>query len=165
MDRRDDGDKLILRREKKVGLDVYGTAFMYPPTPWAIESYEITLRFRPRMSKETYERLQKENEETWKKVDAMRDKLREAGIRHKFDDWHPDTPEQKKLVEEYRVARKALPYHRLPDLYTETHSIDMWDSVQFPLSFADDEEAKACAQEIAPVLGLFKSHRPDKGGK
>ena len=155
------GVTLTVRREKKIGLyNPIGAPDLgrEPITPTSIEPYEITLRFRPRLTAEAYEKLQKENKATAEKLEAMRDGLRAARISHKFDDWLPNTPEQKKLVADYRAAQKALPYHRLPDVYTDTHSIDIEDSVRFPLSFANAEEAKECWGVKGDIRGLFKPH-------
>lgn len=158
------GVTLTVKREKKVGYyNPIGLTFDYgdkekPIKPTVIEAYEITLRFRPRVTAEAYEKLQKENKEIETKLEALRDGLRAARISHKFDDWLPDTPEQKKLVAEYRAAQKAMPYHRLPDVYTDTNSIDIDDSIRFPLCFADEEEAKECKHLYGTIRFLFKSH-------
>lgn len=156
------GVTLIVRREKKIGL--YNPIGLppqlddTPPTASVIEPYEITLQFRPRITAEKYERFEKENGATSAKLEEMRRGLRAAGISHKFDDWLPSTPEQKKLVAEYRAAQKAMPYHRLPDYYTETNSIDVEDSVRFPLTFADAGEAKECDRVKAAIQALFKPY-------
>jgi len=154
------GVTLTVRREKKVGLwDVLDPGLDgEPPIPTETKTYEITLRFRPRLTAEKYERLVKENESTGAKLEEMRDRLRAAKITHKFDDWVPSTPEQKKLVEEYRAAQKTMPFHHLPDCYTETHSIDIADSVQFPMDFAYADEAKECNRVKAAVHALFKPY-------
>ncbi|QJW93617.1 hypothetical protein [Frigoriglobus tundricola] len=156
------GATLTIRCEKKIGLynpiGLPAALAAHPPTPTAIEPYEITLRFRPRVTTGAFEELRKENEATAAKLDAMRDELRAAGIVHKFDDWLPDTPEQKKQVADYRAAQKAMPFHRLPDLYTQANSIDIEDSVRSPLAFTDAEEAKECRRVKEAIRGLFKSH-------
>jgi hypothetical protein len=156
------GTTLTVRREKKVGLhNPIGQPFDYfekPPVPLFTEPYEITLRFRPRVTAETYEKLLKENKAITEKLEAMRDGLRKAQITHKFDEWLPNTPEQKKLVADYRAAQKAMPYHRLPDLYTDTNSIDLHDSVRFPLCFTDVEVAKECETVKQAIRKLFKPH-------
>lgn len=156
------GVTLTIQREKKVGLyNPIGQPFNNfekPPVPLVTEPYEITLQFRPRVTVETYEKLLKENKATTEKLDAMRDGLRKAQITHKFDDWLPSTPEQTKSVADYRAAQKAMPYHRLPDLYTDTNSIDLSDSVRFPLLFTDPEVAKECEGVQEAIRKLFKSH-------
>ncbi len=156
------GVTLTVRREKKVSLvnaigrapDIDGR----PPVPDRTEPYELKLTFRPRVTAEAFERMEKENAETEKKLDKLRDGLRAAQIAHKFDDWLPGTPEQKKLVADYRAAQKALPYHRLPDVFTDTNSIDLDESVHWALSFTDANEAKECRGVKESVRGLFKPH-------
>jgi hypothetical protein len=62
------------------------------------------------------------------------------------------------LVADYRAAQKAMPYHRLPDLYTDTSSIDLEDSLGFFLCFTDEAEAKECKRVKDAVRKLFKPH-------
>jgi len=120
--------------------------------------FEIVLTFRGRVSAEAYERMKRENAETEKKLDAHRDGLRAAQIRHKFDDWLPGTPEQEKLVAAYRKAQKELPAHRLPDVFDDLNSVDVARSLHFPLVFTTEREARECADVEAAVRGLFKPH-------
>jgi hypothetical protein len=156
------GSVLTVRREKKVRLwNPIGAPLRLddePPTPTAIEPYEIRLRFRSLVSAEGYAKLRKENETVDGKLEAMRAEMRAARIAHKFDDWIPHTPEQKKLVAAYRAAQKALPFHRLPDLYDHTHSIDVESSIRFPLSFTTEAEAKECAGVNDAIRRLFSRH-------
>jgi hypothetical protein len=156
------GAALTVRREKKVGLwNPVGAPPRLddkPPTATATETYEITLGFRPLIKSEEYEKLRKENEESGKKLEAMRAELRAAKIAHKFDDWLPDTPEQKKLLAAYRAAQKAMPFHRLPDLYDRTHSIDLEDSIRFPLTFTSPDDAKECEQVKDSIRRLFSRY-------
>jgi hypothetical protein len=156
------GATLTVRRDKKVSLaNIIGISpdpDGRPLAPDRTEFYEVTLTFRPRVTAVAFEDMEKENAETEKKLDKLRDGLRAARITHKFDDWLPDTPEQKKLVAEYRAAQKALPYHRLPDLYTDTNSIDLADSVHFALGFTDAAEAKECRDTRDALRALFKAH-------
>ncbi|MBM3983730.1 MAG: hypothetical protein FJ304_26365 [Planctomycetes bacterium] len=156
------GATLTVRREKKVGLiNAIGrppSPDGLPPAPDRTEHYELVLTFRPRVTAAAFGEMEKENAETETKLDTMRDGLRAARIAHKFDDWLPGTPEQKKLVAEYRAAQKALPYHRLPDAFTETRSIDFDESVGHWLSFTNGDEAKECRDTRDAVRALFKAH-------
>lgn len=155
------GTTITARREKKVGFNLAVGLDAFegpPPTPDYVQTYEISLQFRPRMTAEKYDKMRKENDEIDKKLDAMRDKLRAAQISHKFDDWLPSTPEQKKLVAEYRAMQKAMSYHRLPDLYNDASSIDLADSVDPFLGFASGEEAKECQGVKEAICKLYKSH-------
>jgi hypothetical protein len=158
------GDKLVVRRKNPVSL--YNPIGAPPgpegeprklAAPWP---YEVTLRFRPLVSEKEYAQLNKKNAEVEGKVEKLRDGLRAAGIRHKFDDWLPETPEQKKLVEEYRVTQKGI--RRLPDLYTPSHSIEFGDSVGFVLLFAEEDERRECEKVKADVRKLFKAYRAEK---
>ncbi len=157
------GDTLTVRRDKEVTL--YNPIGLPPsvdgkPPQGFKYTYEVRLKFRPRMKAEEYAKLAKENETLGAKLEMMRDGLRNARISHKFDDWLPSTPEQKKLVAEYRDAQKGI--HRLPDLHNETHSIDVEDSQGYFLLFTDTKDRDECAATKKAVLKLFKSHQPEK---
>jgi hypothetical protein len=128
------------------------------PPPGFNTKFEIVLTFRARVSAVEFDRMTAENAETEKKLDALRDGLRAAQIRHKFDEWLPSTPEQEKLVTAYRKAQKELPAHRLPDLYDDTNSIDAANSLRFPLLFTTEPERRECTEVEAAVRALFKSH-------
>lgn len=155
------GESIVIRRDKDVG--VFNTVGLPPMLDERVivhftQPYLITLRFRAQVGLEEYKQLRRENAAIDRKLEVLRDGLRAARIRHKFDDWLPETDEQKSLVAEYRAAQKANPWHRLPDGYTETHSVEIGDPVPFPLAISRDEERKECEAVMKAVRGLFKSY-------
>lgn len=84
------------------------------------ERYQITLDIVDKLSAEQYEELKAVNAKTEKELEAKEDRMRSFAGK---GDYLPDTPEEKALYQEYQIALANLPYHRLPDLYDETHSI------------------------------------------
>ena len=84
------------------------------------EQYQITLDIADRLSDEKYEELRAINARTEKELKAQEELMR--GFAGKGD-FLPQTPEEKALYREYQSALVNLPYHRLPDLYDEKHSI------------------------------------------
>ena len=158
-------EAITIRRDKKVGVynpngrDVALDA--KPPPADRAEGYEIVLWFRPAMGREEYDRQAAVNARIDMRLEKLRNGMRAAKIAHKFDSWLPDTLEQKKLVAEYRGAQLLMPTHRLPDLYTGTHCIDVEDSLGHFMVVADAAEAKECAAVLAAVRGLFKAYKTD----
>jgi hypothetical protein len=157
-------EAITIRRDKKVGVynpNGRDVALDNKPTPadWT-EGYEIVLWFRPAIGREEYDRLAKVNAEIDTKMEKLRNGMRAAKIAHKFDSWLPDTPEQKKLVTEYRAAQLLMPTHRLPDLYTESYSIEVEDSLGHFMVVADPTEAKECAVVMKDLWRQFKAYKP-----
>lgn len=152
------GDALVVRRDAKVALY---NPFGRPPnltneqlaSPW---DYEIRLRFRARVGPAGFAKQQKENEQRAETIEKMREGLRAAGIRHKVDEWLPNSDLQEEMVAAYRAEQKKL--HRLPDLYSDTHSIDVEDSQGSYLLFTDEKERDECAAAKKALLKLFKSY-------
>lgn len=155
------GDTLIVRRDAKVALyNPIGRPPNLTPQQLASEwDYEIRLRFRPRVGPEDFAKQQRENEQLGAKIEKMREGLRAAGIRHKFDEWLPNSDLQEEMVAAYRAEQKKL--HRLPDRYSDTHSIDVEDSQGHVLLFADGKEHEECAAVKTAVLKPFPSYRAE----
>jgi hypothetical protein len=84
------------------------------------ESYQITLDIVERLPEEKYEELKSENAKTEKELADREDRMRSFAGK---GDYMPQTPADTALYKEYRDALMNLPYHRLPDLYDEKHSI------------------------------------------
>jgi len=121
--------------------------------------YELSLRFRPRMRHKEYKRLEAVNARTSKRLEALRDNLRH--IPHKFDDYLPSSPEEKRLVQEYRRAEKKLPHHRLPDMYSARHSIDLTRQPVTGWVFVDKKTSQECSKVQGQVIGLFKRYKQE----
>lgn len=155
------GDTLVVRRDTPVWL--YNPIGAPPNlTPQQLASqrdYEIRLTFRARVGPEDFAKQQKENEQRGATIEKMREGLRAAGIRHKFDEWLPNSDLQEEMVAAYRAEQKKL--HRLPDLYSDTHSIGVADSQGHFLLFTDAGERDECAAAKTVLRKPFKSYCPD----
>jgi len=124
------------------------------------ETFAITVRFRQRVSQELYRDWQKVNAQRAEKLEAWRRKLQEARVGHKFDEYVPTTPEQKRLVAAYRKAQKEIPSKRLPFGYTRTCSIDMQTSLSrgFGHTLINKAEERECKQVHKRIVGLFRAY-------
>ncbi len=159
-----EGDTLKVRRDRKVEL--YNNVNLPPGGQDEIrehvkghtwkEPFEIRLRFAPRMGVEERERLRVEND---KAAIALR-KQEEAlsGITHKFGEYLPNTPEEKKRVEDYDKARKALRFRELPRFHTDRHSLYARTSPDFGAGFLDEEVGQECRRVEAKVFALYTAY-------
>jgi len=116
--------------------------------------YALTLRFGPPITREAYGQLVEENDGVSRDTAAMRDRMRH--IRHKFDSYLPNTPEDRRLVETYDRLRKSL--HDLPDCHDEKHSVWMGESVAWPCAFASEKVGHECETIRDKVLARFQTY-------
>lgn len=153
------GDTLTVRRDKPVALyNPIGIPPNLTPEQLASEwEYEVRLRFRPRVGPKEYEGQRQENERRAETIEKLREGLRAAGVRHKFDEWLPNSDLQQEMVATYRAEQKKL--HRLPDLYSDTHSIEVEDSQGPVMAFARGAERDECAAVRAAVCKPFTPYR------
>ncbi|MBL7223638.1 MAG: hypothetical protein ISS72_07285 [Candidatus Brocadiae bacterium] len=113
--------------------------------------YELTLRVGPHVAPDEFTRRIVANTATAKAMRELQARMRH--ISHKFDDYLPKTPADKKLVAGYRRLKAAL--HDLPDLYDDAHSIWSSDSLGFAVVFASDAVGKECRGVHGKVAALF----------
>ena len=119
--------------------------------------YEIKFRFGPRLSRQEIDRLRAENDRRAKVIEGHIKGL--EGVDHKFDDYLPNTPEERKLVDAYHAAEKANPIVPLPEYCTETRSVYDESPLDTPnLVFIDEEVGKECGEVKGKVSSLFRSH-------
>jgi len=130
-------------------------------------NFEFALRFRRRVTQEEYDRWRAENDRSNKKRGEMTETLRKRGIGHKFDEFAPSTPEEKRLVAEYVRAVAALPYHTLPGLFAEGYSVNLSRLLLDPVSigFRDETERKECSEVYHRVWTLFTPYKHDPAGE
>jgi hypothetical protein len=121
-----DGSIVITRRES---VTYYNPIALPPPGKLRTEmiersrrqeKYEITLDVVEKLSDENYDGLRAINAKTEKELEAKEDRMRRFAGK---GDYMPNTPEEKALYKDYQLALSTLPFHRLPDLYDEKHSI------------------------------------------
>jgi hypothetical protein len=164
------GDTLTVRRDQPV--KVFRHVPNEPPRPAdfdfkkdmekraVAETYAITLHFRQRVSPEKYREWQKVNARRTETLEEWRRKLRAAQVAHKFDDYVPTTPEQKRLVAEYRKAQKEIPFRRLPNGYTPACSVDVRTSLSggFGWTLIKKAQNRECGQVNKRIVGLFRTY-------
>jgi hypothetical protein len=157
------GNDLILAREKSVQfvriLPNAPAAAPDEPNNDQLEEgiYRFVLRFGPRMSLDEYERLDAVNKASTKE----RERLKAAvNLPHKFDDFITKNKEEEQRVRDYRAAVAKLPYHDLPDFYTDDYSIrlilpgDTWIAVQ------DKNVSAECADMADTLERAFGIYSP-----
>jgi hypothetical protein len=133
-----------------------------PPTPASTWPYVICVRYRPKLSDEEYAKLKKENESQAVKIERLREGLREARITHKFDDYLPDSPEQKKSVAEYRAEQQKI--HTLPNYRSDIHALEISDNRHFTIPMTEQTEIADCAAAMKAICELFKPFPAKKAG-
>lgn len=117
--------------------------------------YEIALQFSPLVTAKEYARLVAENRETSRQMEHLEVRLR--GVAHKFDQYIPDSNEEKRLVDQYDRLREKR--HALPDLTDGQYSIYVHASDESgyeDLSVLD----KDCPAVKAKIVAAF---RPAEG--
>lgn len=123
------------------------------------EQYQITLDIADRLSDAKYEELKAINARTEKELEAQEDRMR--GFAGKGD-YLPQTPKEKTLYREYQSALVNLPYHRLPDLFDEKHSIYV-KTTRHPWSafyFAREElECRAVLENIYSFAEVYEGKK------
>lgn len=120
--------------------------------------YQIRLRFGPRLSQDEYDRLAVENAASTVQAEKLRESLN--GINHKFNQYVPETAEQRQLIETYNMAVGKLPWSDLPDCYTTDDSIYYASGWPDFLTFAKPEVAEECQQVETSLLRLFGVYDP-----
>ena len=123
------------------------------------EKYQITLDIVEKLSDAKYEELRAINLETEKELKEREDQMR--GFAGKGD-YMPGTPKETALYQEYQTALLNLPFHRLPDLYDERHSIYV-KTTRHPWSafyFAREElECRAVLENIYAFADPYEGKR------
>jgi hypothetical protein len=121
--------------------------------------YQITLDIVEKLSDEKYEELKAVNAKTEKEIEAKENGMRKFAGK---GDFMPDTPEEQALYKEYQTALANLPYHRLPDLYDEKHSIYV-KTTRHPWSafyFAREElECRAVLENIYSFADAYEGRK------
>jgi hypothetical protein len=153
------GDLLLVRRKKPVEVVRHlpnGPADGRGEPPHTAEEYVLAFRFVPYLSEAGYERRLAEIARREQDLEALRAKLRH--VTNKFDEYLPDTPEDKKLVAAYEVAKKQLSGLRPPDYFTETHGIEEKPPLSVFASLASEKERDECELVRARVTLPFERY-------
>src|SRR5215204_2648965 len=124
------------------------------------EQYQITLEIVDRLPDERYEELRGVNWKAEEEFQALESRMR--GFMGKGD-YLPRTPGEVALYEEYKSALVNLPYHRLPDLYDEKHSVYVKTSRhrwgQF-YSAREELECRAVLENIYSFAEVYEGKKP-----
>lgn len=119
------------------------------------QQYQITLDIADRLSDGQYEKLKAINARTEKELGAQEDLMRDFASK---GDYLPETPVEKALFREYQSVLTKLPYHRLPDLYDEKHSIYVkttrhpWSAFYFT---REEMECRAIIENIYSFADVY----------
>jgi hypothetical protein len=153
------GNEITVRRSKPVAMVrvLPNSADDDKPIPDGKRTIKFVLRFAPKMSMDEYERLAAVNAASEKEYDRLH---RAVGLPHKFYEFLPTTPEEKKRVEEFRAAVAKLPRHTLPDLYTPDHSIYFLHSKDGWSSPADEAVVAECEDMEDTLMRFFGMYNP-----
>jgi hypothetical protein len=123
------------------------------------EKYQITLDIVEKLSNAKYEELKAVNLKTEKELEAKEDQMRSFAGK---GDFMPNTPKEKALYQEYQNALLHLPFHRLPDMYDEQHSIYV-KTTRYPWSafyFSREElECRAVLENIYSFADVYEGKR------
>ena len=123
------------------------------------EQYQITLDIADWLSDEKYEELKAVNAKTEKELEAQGDLMR--GFASKGD-YLPQTPEEKALYREYQSALINLPFHRLPDMYDEKHSIYVKTTRQPWTAFYFTREEMECRAVLENIYSFAEVYADRK---
>jgi hypothetical protein len=124
------------------------------------EKYQITLDVVDRLSNARYEELKAINENTEKELAAREDRMRSFASK---GDYLPKTSADHILYKDYQNALVNLPYHKLPDLYDEKHSIYI-QTTRHPWSaFYSVREEQECRAVLENIYSFAEVYEGGKG--
>jgi hypothetical protein len=112
------------------------------------EPYQITLDVSEKLSNEKYEELKAINAQTNKELNAQEDRMRNFASKGTYD---PITPADRLLYKQYQDELSTLPYHRLPDLYDDKHSLYVTTSRDAWAAFYSAREEQECRAVIENI--------------
>jgi len=124
------------------------------------EPYQITLAVSEKLSTEKYEGLKTINGETNKKLNAQEDRMRNFASKGTYD---PVTPADQLLYKQYQNELSTLPYHRLPDLYDDRHSLYVTTSRNAWAAFysaREEQECRAVIENIYSYGEVYEGENP-----
>jgi hypothetical protein len=119
------------------------------------EPYQITLDVSEKLSTAKYEELKAINRETNKELDAQENRMRNFASKGTYD---PVTPADQLLYKQYQNALSTLPYHRLPDLYDDKHSLYVTTSRDAWAAFYSAREEQECRAVIENIYSYAEAY-------
>lgn len=117
--------------------------------------YRITVRLGERLTAERLAEMRRHNKEVAETLVRLAEKMRH--ITHKFDDYLPTTPEDERLVKEYRAAQ-AL-YREIPRYHYNGFPVAVTSEPSDALQFALPQEWQECQKVRTMVLSCLEEYR------
>jgi hypothetical protein len=127
------------------------------------EPYVITIRFLPLLSKDDYRRLVEADKARKAKVERMYEELESRRLSGKFDDFSPKTPDDKRLIAEYKQLKESI--QPLPQFHNDRYTVDIKGSLDpqspyyYSLSFFANgqigKEVKATRSQIQKCFSRY----------
>lgn len=124
-----------------------------------IEDYKITLEFKDYISDEKYFELAEINRKTEIDFRILEEPMGEFPGKGNY---RPKTAKDEILFTKYQDALKNLPYAKLPDLYTEQHSIYIETSRHTSSAFYYPHEESECRAVLENIYS-FANPYPKNG--
>jgi hypothetical protein len=101
--------------------------------------------------------IRKQNEAVSEKLAALRNNMRH--IAHKFDDYAPSNPEEKKLVAEFAALKAA--YRVIPEYHFESFAVYLTEFLPTPnfgVSFYSDQDRQEYGRVHTAVLANLQAY-------
>jgi hypothetical protein len=123
------------------------------------EIYQITLEVVDRLSNARYEELKAINQNTERQLEAREDRMRSFAGK---GDYLPTTSAEHILYKDYQNALANLPYHKLPDLFDEKHSIYVKTTRPPWSAFYSGREEQECRAVLENIYSFAEVYAGEK---
>ena len=123
------------------------------------EKYQITVDVVEKLSSQRYEELKAINAKTDKELKLMEGQMQRFAAK---DSYMPVTEADHLLFKEYQNSLSTLPYHKLPDLYDDNHSIYVtttrpaWTAFY---SVREEQECRAVIENIYSYAEVYEAYK------
>jgi len=120
------------------------------------ETYQITIDVVERLSDEKYEQSKAINAKTNKELTSLESRMQKFSFKGSY---LPQTSADDVLYKEYQNGLSTLPYHKLPDLYDDKHSIYVattrhpWSAFY---SVREEQECRAVIENIYSYADAYE---------
>ena len=161
------GNDIIVSRDKLVryGNVMHGSlspkvveARIAAGKPWMSESvFRFTLQFAPKMTIDEHEPLAAINAASDKQKRQLTEALK---LEYGKGGYFAETPEEKERLRAFEEKVAKLPRHKIPDLYTQEHSIYLYNRVEDWEYFYDKGEQDECSCAQDKLLRYFGMYDP-----
>jgi hypothetical protein len=124
-----------------------------------LKQFSFAFRVSPKMPPEEHQKLMAENVIIQNKAYLIYDDLIKRHVSHVFDEFSPETEEDKKLVDQYDSFKKSL--HDIPEFYFHEISLK-WivnspnNPVMSPIDSKTQVECDDIRDKVANLLSKYK---------